>query len=61
MVWLRMPVNFSTKTGQDSPNRPACETKNVPNAVMMIKTKSRVMTIAATRLIFLRTKKSTTG
>jgi xanthine/uracil permease len=56
-----MTVNFSTSKGHDSVNRLACETISAPNAAMMRKVSNNEITIATILLIFLRTKKFTTG
>lgn len=47
--------------GHDSPNRLACEIKREPNAAITKKVKSKVIVIASTLFIFIRTKNLTTG
>jgi len=61
MFWLINDENFSTSTGHDSPKRLTCENKTAPNATMTKNKSNRVMTIANILLIFILTKKFTTG
>ena len=61
MVWLSMPVNLSTSIGHDSLNRLTCENKKAPNAAITKRVRIKVIAIATTLLIFLRTNKFTTG
>ena len=61
MVSLRIRVNFSTSAGHESLKRLACEKIKNPNAATTRNVRARVIEIATTRFILMRTKKLTTG
>ena len=61
MVWLSKPVNLSTSTGHDSLKRLACENKRAPSDAIIKKARTKVIIIATTLFILIRTRKFTTG
>ena len=61
MSWLSIIVNLLTNIGHDSLNRIACENKKPQNAAMTKKVRNKVIIMATNRLIFIRTRKFTTG